>query len=145
MGKKPGDYELMPHDKIEALRNELAKLKGERKADAPQSTNVLDAMQNLTETLDHFMELFQSAIEEMKIEEREEELISTELKPLHEKLDQILDQNQKIAQGVVALADMLNRDRGQIRVPQETSSLFSTLGPPPMTKLMPPPPPLGKR
>ena len=97
----------MPHDKIEALRNELAHLKGERKATEPQSRDVLEAMQNLTETLDHFMELFQAAIEEMKIEEREEELIVTELRPLHEKLDQILDQNQRIAEGIIAIADLI--------------------------------------
>lgn len=143
MVKKPGDYEIMPHDKIEALRNELTRLKGERKTTEPQSRDVLEAMQNLTETLDHFMELFQAAIEEMKIEEREEELIVTELRPLHEKLDQILDQNQKIAQGIVAVADMLGKER--LRIP-ETPSLFTTpLGPPPTLPLKSiPPPPFGK-
>lgn len=145
MVKRPGDYEIMPHDKIEALRNELTQLKNERKTEQPRSNDVLQAMHGLTETLDHFMELFQAAIEEMKIEEREEELIVTELKPLHEKLDQVLDQNQKIAQGVVALADMLTRERSRPSIPplSETHSLFSApLGPPPNIEQKPTLPPL---
>ncbi|MBI4441662.1 hypothetical protein HY639_05830 [Candidatus Woesearchaeota archaeon] len=150
--KKPGDYEIMPHDKIEALRNELSRLKSERTPEHPHSRDVMQSMDKLTETLDHFMELFQSAIEEMKIEEREEELIVTELRPLHEKIDQLIDHNQKIAQGIVAIADMLNRELPSLRVrptlpPLESpsSSLFSTpLGPPPPVAprpMAPPPPP----
>lgn len=136
----------MPHDKIEALRNELSRMKTEHKPlDKANSGELMESISNLTETLDHFMQLFQNAIEEMKIEEREEELIVTELQPLHEKLDLIIDQNQKIAQGIVTLADMFKDQR--IRAPTleiPSSSLFSA--PPPETQRpMPPPPPLSQK
>ncbi len=131
----------MPHEKIEALRSELARLKGERVHSDPS-----EAMLRLTETLEHFTELLQGAINEMKLEEREEELIATELRPLHDKIEQLLDQNQKIAQGIVAIADMLSRELPMLKRPSfslESPPLFgagSELGPPPATRPMPPPP-----
>lgn len=141
---KKGDFELMPHEKIEALRSELARLKGERVHNDPS-----EAMLKLTETLEHFTELLQGAINEMKLEEREEELIATELRPLHDKIEQVLDQNQKIAQGVVAIADMLSRELPMLKRPsfslESPPPLFgagSELGPPPATRQMPLPPPL---
>ncbi len=140
----------MPHDKIEALRNELSRLKGEH----PRLSNdPTEAIQKLTETLDQFMGLLQAAISEMKLEEREEELITTELRPLHDKMEQLLDQNQKIAQGIVAIADMLNRElAAPKRAPfslELPPPLFGSelgqppLGPPPTARPMPPPPPLA--
>jgi hypothetical protein len=47
----------------------------------------------------------------MKIEEREAETVGKKMDPMFSKIDMILDQNQKIARGIVAVADMMETQK----------------------------------
>jgi hypothetical protein len=159
------EYELVSHSKIESLRDELDQLRSV-KGKKPSHVDVLSSMHHMTNTLERFMSMFEEAVDEMKAEEKEEEIFLKEIKPLMDKLDQVLEQNEKIAQGVVALADMINDvkmpayeklETKQELVP-ETKTMFSpeqheyqsvttfnmpqTPLPPPTEKSMPSPPPL---
>lgn len=108
--------EALPFEKLDALKREIESLKlaktcstaAKKKTANPE--NVMESMEKLSETLQNFMQTFEEATEEMKLEEREEELFVKELKPLHDKMDQIVEQNEKIAKGIIAVANMLNSD-----------------------------------
>lgn len=99
-------------DKLSALRAEIEALKLKRPDSKPKPTpdNIMHSMEKLTTTLNDFMQTFEEATEEMRLEEKEEELFIRELKPLHEKMDKIVEQNEKIAKGIIAVANMLNSD-----------------------------------
>lgn len=100
-------------DKLQALKNEIEALKSKRPISDKKSsgpTDVQESMEKLTETLNNFMQTFEQATDEMKLEEKEEELFINELKPLHDKMDKIIEQNEKIAKGIIAVANMLNSD-----------------------------------
>ena len=98
--------------RLEALREEIASLKGDKAEHEKKATpaNVMKTMEELSETLTEFMGAFTEATEEMKLEEKEEDFFEKELKPLHDKLDMVLEQNEKIAKGIIAVANMLNTD-----------------------------------
>jgi len=100
-------------DKLEALRDEIDLMKSRRpesKSKVPEQKDVTASMEKLTETLNNFMKTFEEATDEMKLEEKEEELFIRELKPLHEKMGIIIEQNEKIGKGIIAVANMLNSD-----------------------------------
>ena len=100
-------------DKLTALRAEIEALKEKRPTQRKMTAtpdNVMESMDKLTSTLNDFMQTFEQATEDMRLEEKEEELFIKELKPLHEKMDQIVEQNEKIAKGIIAVANMLNSD-----------------------------------
>ncbi len=99
-------------DKLQALKSEIEALKAKRPASKKKATpgNVMESMEQLTSTLNEFMQTFEEATEEMRLEEKEEELFINELKPLHDKMDKIVEQNEKIAKGIIAVANMLNSD-----------------------------------
>lgn len=101
--------EELPFGRIEALKKEIESLK-QKKAVSAKSPDLMESMDKLTQTLNSFMAAFEEATEEMKLEEKEEELFTNELKPIHEKLDQVAEQNEKIAKGIIAVANMLNSD-----------------------------------
>ena len=101
------DYELIPHQEILDLKKELEKLKI---SPTPESR---ESMEKLTDAINNLLTLFKQAGAQMNIEEQEATLVEAKLKPLMDKIDQVLDQNQKIAEGVVTLAEMVKdlRDR----------------------------------
>ncbi|MBD3164699.1 hypothetical protein GF323_05870 [Candidatus Woesearchaeota archaeon] len=74
----------------------------------PQSKNeLLKSVNNLTKHMDTLLEIFRSATDEMKLEEQEEKALSQQVRPLMDKLDEIIEQNKIIAEGMVALSDIV--------------------------------------
>ncbi|MFA5141662.1 MAG: hypothetical protein WC471_01675 [Candidatus Woesearchaeota archaeon] len=107
------DEEALPFEKLDALKREIEALKLTKTAVSKKKAspeNVMDTMEKLATTLQDFTQTFEEATEEMKLEEREEELFIKELKPIQDKLDQVVEQNEKIAKGIIAVANMLNSD-----------------------------------
>ncbi len=104
------EYELMPHKALAGMKKELAELRThaasiEPKTGLPKETST--SIDNLTKSINSMMGLFKKASEEMKLEERDEQLLGKQIKPLMEKIDMLLDQNKKIAKGIVAVADLV--------------------------------------
>jgi hypothetical protein len=51
--------------------------------------------------------MFKTAADEMKLEEQEEKMFASQLQPILDKLDEIMEQNKVIAEGMVAIADIV--------------------------------------
>ena len=90
---------------------------------------------------------------ELKLEERDEAVVSKQLDPIAKKIDLLLDQNEKIAKAIVAIADMIKEkepeetEKKQMYMPQEEYKPEPMFGqpsmPPPRPPMFPPPPPGG--
>jgi hypothetical protein len=63
--------------------------------------------------MNNMLQLFSSAAEEMKLEEKTESELSGRIAPLIEKVDKLDSQSQTIAEGLVAVAGMVKDIRGE--------------------------------
>lgn len=98
-------YDLMPHSKIKELEAQIEDLKkGEPTSNVALKRNIDDLNKNIRS----MMELFRIAAEEMKMEERQTTNVSVRVKSISEQMKDVLDQNQKIANGILALADIMH-------------------------------------
>lgn len=138
------DYEILPHKEIVELRDELKRLK-----DTPTELgkHFQVSIDELDKKMDKLIKIFEKAEEEMSFEEGGR-AFKERLKPYNDKMEKILDQNSEIAEGIVALADLMNEvnDRlgGRRHVDIKTHIKPEERGmPPPVSGLrspgMPPP------
>lgn len=98
-------YEIMPYKEIVELKKQIAEL--QRKTGDTTSKELLESMAALTKSMNNMLQLFSSAAEEMKLEEKTESELSQKVAPLIEKVDRLEEQNKTIAEGLVAIASML--------------------------------------
>jgi len=92
------DFEIVPKGKIERLKKEIEALK-EKKGVNLNSLKV--SIDELNETLNNLMFALKHAKEDMENDPF--------IKEIKEKLDTILTQNHKIAEGILALADLMTK------------------------------------
>jgi hypothetical protein len=90
------DYEIISHKEVARLKQELKSLK---EGELTASTN------EISHKLNQMIDIFKEASIMMKDEKSSKESHNE----LSDKLDKLLDQNQKIAEGVLAVADMINQ------------------------------------
>jgi len=95
------DYELLPHEELENLRKEVERLKKSPFPDSKQNKTLLESMDALTTSINKLIKIFEGAQEDI-IKEYSESSPTKILK-------QISEQNAKIAEGIVALADMVKK------------------------------------
>src|SRR3989344_7025994 len=106
-GEREEDYDLLPHEEVTRLRREVEEIKQHPFGSSKEGKELLDAISRLSESMDHLTGLFQEAAEQMKLEEREAELIGKKLDPLFGRMDDLIEQNKRIAKGIIAVADMV--------------------------------------
>jgi hypothetical protein len=117
---KDDSYEIMPYKEIVELRKQIGDL--QKKTGEPGSKDLLVSMESLTKSMNNMLQLFSNAAEEMKLEERTETELSRKIAPMIEKLDRIEEQNKTIAEGLVAVASMMEDIRqGKIQPPKPKS------------------------
>lgn len=92
-------YDLLPHHEIEELKRQVQELKSSR--DNSNSQAVVNALDQMARALDSMLKLFNEAAQDVKSEGREESKLAG-------KLDELIDQNKTIAQGMVSVYDMVN-------------------------------------
>ncbi|PIN86019.1 hypothetical protein COV19_06720 [Candidatus Woesearchaeota archaeon CG10_big_fil_rev_8_21_14_0_10_44_13] len=109
------DYDLMPHQEVTRLRREVEDIKQHPFGSTHEGKELLEAISGLSQSMDHLTGLFQEAAEQMKLEERESELIGKKLDPLFGRIDELIDQNGKIAKGIIAVADMVKETNVKAR------------------------------
>ncbi|MBI2138472.1 hypothetical protein HYU13_02705 [Candidatus Woesearchaeota archaeon] len=109
MSEEESAYEIMPYKEIVELKSQIAELRT-RMGD-PNSKDLLASMAGLTKTMDAMLKLFSTAAEEMKLEEKTESELSAKIKPLFEKVERLEEQNKTIAEGLVAIADMVKEKK----------------------------------
>jgi len=117
MGMINDEYELMPQKALEGMKKELEELRKhtsniEPKTGLPKETAT--SIDKLSTSINQLMDLFKKASEELKLEENEEKILGKQIQPLIEKIDMLLDQNKKIAKGIVAIADMIKEQLPQM-------------------------------
>jgi len=88
------EYEIIAHKEIQKLKDEIKALKKGQPAISDEA---------VMSKLDEMIDIFREASEHMK----EEPGLAKQFIELDDKLENLLDQNQKIAEGVLAVADML--------------------------------------
>ena len=109
-------YDLLPHRQINELKRQIDELKAKQDRASPRE--LVASMDSLTKTIDSLTNLFQKASQELKYQLKEEELASGK-DSVHEKLDRIIEQNRIIANGMVAVSDMVKDFVGkQKKMPQ---------------------------
>ncbi len=96
------EYELLPHKEIVELKDELRRLKS-----MPTGSGKDIPLGDLSEKIDRLLEIFTDAMHQMKIEEGGISF-HEKMKPFSDKMNKILEQNSEIAEGIVALADIMN-------------------------------------
>ncbi|MBS3128016.1 hypothetical protein J4410_02635 [Candidatus Woesearchaeota archaeon] len=134
------EYELIPHKEIVELKDEIRKLH----ENPPSPTKHLQiSMNDLARKLDQMTEVFEKS---MKVMSDEEGGLSFQerMQPLLHRMDKILEQNAQIADGIVAMADMMNDLKGGAPQKEEEldfpQPLGAPAGMPPFPSAMPPPP-----
>ena len=130
-----GMYEIMPYKEIVALKNEIEELK---KKSGASSGDLLNSMNTLTGTMNSMLQLFKTAAEEMKLEGKEGNLVEEKLEPLIGRVEEIAEQNKAIAEGLVAVADMVKEMKGKKRVEEPRPLIKKKIAP---TYQVPPPRP----
>ena len=96
------DYEILPHKEIVELREELLKLKAK-----PSERTLQISMVELAGKVDKLIDIFSDALEQIRVEEGGL-TFQEKMKPVLTRMEKILEQNSQIAEGIVALADMVN-------------------------------------
>ncbi|RMD58018.1 hypothetical protein D6825_02240 [Candidatus Woesearchaeota archaeon] len=103
------EYELLPHKEIEELKEELAKLK---EFEIAPSKKLHVSLIEVNKKLDKLITIFEDAAHEMRVEEGGLRF-KEKFEPILERMNKILEQNSEIAQGILAIADMLRESRGE--------------------------------
>ena len=98
------DYDVIPYKDISDLKRELEGMRGKKDI---SSKELYDAVQRLSKTISDMLEVFSAAAEQMKMEEREYELDTKKHEIIISKLDKLIEQNRTIAEGMVAIVDMI--------------------------------------
>ena len=136
------DYAIVPEKEVLQMKRDLESLKRNPLSGIDSGSDLITSMNNLTRAINSLIELFQKAAEEIKLEDKSSEAIVKKVEPLFEKIDMLVDQNKKIAKGIVAVADMLEAKQEERPAPQQQQAPYPRqpmYGPAPM----PPSPPMG--
>jgi len=126
-----GEYELIPHQEIRELKEELQKL---REFPTGPGTKLQISIDELAKRTDRLNEVFEEAMHEITVEEGRLSF-KDKMKPLLQKMDKVLEQNSEIASGIVALADILTelKDRLGGGIPKRPMGMPGPMpGPRPM-------------
>ena len=115
-------YDMLPHRQINDLKRQIDELKAKQAASSPRELVV--AMDSLAKTIDSLMNLFHQASQDLKYQLKEEDLASGK-DSVNEKLDRIIEQNRVIANGMVAVSDMVKEFSRQKKPMQQRPNNFS--------------------
>ena len=98
------EEDLIQYKDISELKKELDGMKGRKEIPARE---LYDAVQKLTQTVAGMLDIFGAATEQMRLEEHEFESESRKHEMIISKLDKLIDQNKTIAEGMVAIVEMV--------------------------------------
>ena len=116
------EYAIVSKKEFLALKKEIERLKKNPLEGSETGEDLQASIDNLNKSLNVMLEVFKQAAEDMKLEEHEAETVGKQLGPITEKLDKLIDQNQKIAKGIVAVADMVKEKLEEISEKEDAQS-----------------------
>jgi hypothetical protein len=123
-------YVDMPYSEVADLKKQLKKLQD--KGSSAGSDDLIKSMTTLTKNMDSMLQLFKTAADEMKLEEREEKELTQQISPIMDKLDEIIEQNKIIAEGMVAVSDLVKEKLAHFKPapPKQEKPKFPSMPPP---------------
>jgi len=92
---KDEPYDMLPHKDIIELKKQIQNSKAEKFS----SQGLMNSVDKLTKSMDSMLRLFKEASEDLKIDEEED--------ATNKKLNEIIEQNKIIAEGMVTVSDMV--------------------------------------
>ena len=107
------DYEIVPEKEFDALRNDVDKIKKDPISNSPQGKELKESIDKLNDSITKLLTLFKNTAETLKAEEQESQVMTTKIVPLFDKVQKLEEQNEKIAKGIVALAEMFDELKAQ--------------------------------
>ncbi|MBN2567486.1 hypothetical protein JXB02_05375 [Candidatus Woesearchaeota archaeon] len=102
------DYEILPRKKLSELHQQIEEVKKFPLGKNTTTMGLLDAIERLTESINNLNGMFQAASQEMRLEDRENTDIHQRIDPLIKKVEELGEQNKKIARGLVSIAEMVS-------------------------------------
>jgi hypothetical protein len=97
------DYEILPQKEISELKDELRKLK---EFEITPSKKMQVSLVEVNNKLDKLLSIFEEAMTALQVEEGGLSF-KEKMRPVVEKMNKVLEQNSEIAQGIVAVADLV--------------------------------------
>jgi len=94
-----GEYELLPREEVEMLKKEVERLKKHPFGELKEGETLLEAINNLNNSINKLIDIFTKAEADLSKD-------YSERHPMDD-LKTIREQNEQIAQGLVAVADMI--------------------------------------
>jgi chromosome segregation ATPase len=112
---------FLPNEDMDKMRREIDFLKKKQGIvdEPPQNNEIRDSMAQLSRSLSSLTRIFKEASEEMKMDTHDAVLVSQKIEKIIERLEKIEAQNEKIAKGIVAVADMIEEIHTD-RLPKQT-------------------------
>jgi len=101
------DYTLISSSEVSELKQDVDYLKKNPLGGTKAGRQLQESIEKLNESISDLIEIFKEAHDLMKAEEKESDVIANSIAPIEHKLDELVDQNQKIAKGILAVADMV--------------------------------------
>lgn len=111
------EYELMPANELEELRKEVEVLKENPFGETKHGKSLLASVEQLTSSINRLIKVFSDAQQEL-LEEFEQ------TKTVQEQLEDLKDENKKIASGILTLADMIREQPGALPEPPVPSPVM---------------------
>lgn len=140
------EYTLLSSKEVSELKQDVDYLKKNPLGGSREGKTLLESIEKLNENISQLIEIFKEAGDQAKAEERESDVIVNKIEPIVRKLDELSDQNQKIAKGILAIVDMIAA-REQERPKPLAPSFPKPFMPPrpmaPIPKQQPRLPPMG--
>ena len=143
------DYTLLSSKEVSELKQDMEYLKKNPLGGSQSGKTLQESLDKLNDSISELIEIFKEASDMMKAEERESDVIISRISPIEKRLDELSDQNQKIAKGILAVADMVSAKEEQRPRPQQMMMPSSPRPQPMMPPSMPRPqnqprlPPMG--
>jgi len=100
------EYEILPKSEIDELKREVKHIKENPLGDKVESHSLLDSMEKLTIAINSLLKLFEMTQKELAENYRTSNPTET--------LNEILDQNHKIAKGTLAVANLVKAQQTDI-------------------------------
>jgi len=138
------DYTLMSSKEVSELKQDVDYLKKNPLGGTKAGRSLQDSIDKLNDNMNMLIEVFKEAADQLKMEEHEEKHLLKRIEPIEDKLNELSDQNEKIAKGILAVADMVSAKQQQ-----KPASGFPSIKPlpkpmpRPMSRPMPKLPPMG--
>src|SRR3989338_5887947 len=120
------DDGFVSYKNISDLKKELETIQ-DRKDVSPKE--LYEAVHRLADTVSGMLEVFGAASEQMKLEDKGYEAESKKHETIINKLDKLIDQNKTIAEGMVAIVELVKEkmgpmEREETAVKEDAAPLF---------------------